>query len=931
MTGKTWMRWSLALALLAWLPVTATAQVAQVGQVAGEVKDAQGGVLPGVTLTLESQDRGFVRTAVTDEQGRFRFSQVPLGRYTVQASLTGFQPRTIQNNLVEAERETMVNVTLAVGGVAETVVVEGSTPIVDPTNQTQVTRLRSEEFEKMPVVRNYQALIGAAPGVVGTGNVNAHGSTTGNNLFLFDGVNTTDPTTGTFGSNLNFEAIQEVVVRTGAVSAEFGRASGAIVDVITKSGTNRFEGSYKFLMTNDDWNKLESTKNEVTDASLSRTKFDSINPIHNVTVGGPILRNRAWFFYSYDRSENTSPERQANAVPGNPVENFQQTTVSGFTSFRATAQLAPNHNLWVKYTASPTDGFVVDYTGNAAERNALTAQNQSGSHWAAQYSGVLGNRWTAEFMAATAKEFIDVVPFEVGANAVDGGAPYLDLTDFRWYNGGAFDGTVDRPRNQATGAMTYFNTWGVSTHQIKFGFDWQNMTSTNDFKFPQAQLFLVTDFNPVTRTFTPDSRQDYDTGSSSSKGNQFAFYARDKIQFDRLNLEGGLRFERQTGTSDVGVRTVDTFTVAPRLSASYALTPDNRMIAVGSYGRIYDSIMQGFSDDFAAIPQQTNYDNYVWNGSEYVFSNRFEADANTFQPNVDVTPRYVDELTVGVERQIGRYLGAGVRYVHRDWNNFVDDLQSFDVDGNVVRVVQNLDEAFRRFRGVEFTFDKRLSNRWSANVNYTFSKTESNHALAQGADFSQLGDFANEMCRQTTDAGLGDADGVFPCSEVQPLLAGRPTFDRPHMIKFGGVYLQPVGPVDLTFGVVGAAASKTTFSKVRTVNVLLPGTLTSSGETLTYLYEGLGSERVSGLDTEVDFSLEALYSPVEVARVGFKFEVFNLFNNESKVNVNNTAWCNSTATAACETAVNNFGKATARGSFNLPQTYRFTFLVRSRF
>jgi hypothetical protein len=341
--------------------------------------------------------------------------------------------------------------------------------------------------------------------------------------------------------------------------------------------------------------------------------------------------------------------------------------------------------------------------------------------------------------------------------------------------------------------------------------------------------------------------------------------------------------------------------------------------------------MQGFSDDFAAIPQQTNYDNYVWNGSEYVFSNRFEADANTFQPNVDVTPRYVDELTVGVERQIGRYLGAGVRYVHRDWNNFVDDLQSFDVDGNVVRVVQNLDEAFRRFRGVEFTFDKRLSNRWSANVNYTFSKTESNHALAQGADFSQLGDFANEMCRQTTDAGLGDADGVFPCSEVQPLLAGRPTFDRPHMIKFGGVYLQPVGPVDLTFGVVGGAASKTTFSKTRTVNVLLPGTLTSSGETLTYIYEGLGSERVSGLDTEVDFSLEALYSPITQARVGFKFEAFNLFNDESKVNVNNQAWCNSTATAACQTAVNNFGKATARGSFNLPRTYRFTFLVRSRF
>src|SRR5207342_1582009 len=110
----------------------------------------------------------------------------------------------------------------------------------------------------------YQTLIGQAPGIVGTGNVNSHGALTSNNIFMFDGVNTTDPTTGTFGANLNFEAIQEMVIRTSAVGVEYGRGTGAVVDVITKSGTNRFEGAFKWLLSNDDWNADNTTVDEVT-------------------------------------------------------------------------------------------------------------------------------------------------------------------------------------------------------------------------------------------------------------------------------------------------------------------------------------------------------------------------------------------------------------------------------------------------------------------------------------------------------------------------------------------------------------------------------------------------------------------------------------------------------------------------------------------
>ena len=222
-------------------------------------------------------------------------------------SLQSFQTTTLTDNLVEAERTTNLAVTLKVAGVEVSTTVVGSTPIVDTKNQTVETRVRAEEFSKLAIGRNYQTLMGVTPGVVGTGNVNSHGALTNSNIFMFDGVNTTDPTTGTFGTNLNFESIQEVVVRTSAVGVEYGRGTGAVVDVITKSGTNKFEGYFKYLAANDDWNKQNSTKNEITGASLQRVKFDHVNPIYSFGGGGPIMQNRAWFYATYENSKNTTP------------------------------------------------------------------------------------------------------------------------------------------------------------------------------------------------------------------------------------------------------------------------------------------------------------------------------------------------------------------------------------------------------------------------------------------------------------------------------------------------------------------------------------------------------------------------------------------------------------------------------------------------
>ena len=273
--------------------------------------------------------------------------------------------------------------------------------------------------------------------------------------------------------------------------------------------------------------------------------------------------------------------------------------------------------------------------------------------------------------------------------------------------------------------------------------------------------------------------------------------------------------------------------------------------------------------------------------------------------------------------QFNQRLGVGVRYIARRWGNFVDDVRTFNPDGSRNRIVTNIDCANRKYNGIEFTVDKRWSENWSASGSYTYSKTTGNHF---GDDFTALEDFAGANCRQTVDPGLFNG-GTFPCSEIFPNLEGRPTFDRPHLIKFNGAYTRPIGPVSLTAGFVGSAVSKTTYTKSRTVSVLSPTTGAQFAQ-MTYRYEPLGSDRVDGLLSIFDLSLEATMRAFQTSQVGVKFDVFNLFNNEEKLNVSNTTWCNSTATSTCATTVGNYGTATTRAAFAAPRTFRVTALVR---
>jgi hypothetical protein len=920
----------LAIALVA-TGAAADAQPLQTGTVSGTIQDATGSVLPGVTVTLTSRERGFSRDTVSDENGRFVFPAVPIGRYDLVATLQGFETAQAVDNLVEQDKTTNVPIALKIGQLTDTVEVLGTVPIVDPTTATVNTRVRREEFEKLPVGRSYQALISTAPGIVnattaaGTtaGNPNALGALSSNNVYIVDAVDTTDPTTGTFGTNLNFESIEEVSVMTSGISAEYGRAQGAVINVVTKSGTNRFEGSAKYIMTNDNWNADNKTASEVTGASLNRVKFDQVNPVWTFTGGGPIWRNRAWFFGGFEHTENTTPQRQ---TVGPIPEDYQQVTENNFGTIRGTVQVAEGHTAWVKYYKSPTDGFVIDYWGGAAERESLTAQNQSSKNWAAQWSGVIRGNWAMEAAFADYGSLITVTTFEEAGRLAN--APIYNFADELFYNGATFDGFVDRPRQQFNVASNWFLTPGGRSHNLKVGFDFQNMESGAEFKYPNGQLYYYESYNQGTNSGVPLARLDYETGPSISSGKIYTLYARDKFEVGaRLALEAGLRWEKQTGSSDLGVATVDTNVVAPRFSGTYDLDGEGRTLIVGSAGRFYSSIIQGFSDSFAGIPQQENYDLFEWNGSAFVFAESVRVGGSDFQPNIDLKPYHMDEFTIGFQRQFGRNMGAGVRFIAREWGDFLEDIRTFRPDGSIQREVVNYDVAERNFRGVQLTLERRFSNNWHAQGSYTYSRTRGNYFDDDG--FSPLGDFLDATCVTTTDLTIG-SNGRIPCAEVQngANKFGYASYDRPHNLKLNGSYLRPIGPVNLVFSALTEFSSKQRFERQRTLNVINPVTGANSGQTATYFYEERGASPVEGLTNYIDFGTEATWRIAGSHQAGAKIEIFNVTNNQEKWQFSNVAWCGAAANATCQTAIDNFGKASARGHFYTPRAFRFSFIYR---
>ncbi len=293
-----------AFVLFALLAATAATAFAQTtGGIVGRVTDEQEGGLPGVTVEARSPALQGSRTAVTDEIGFYRLTLLPPGDYTVSFTLSGFATETRSGVAAALAKDTTLNAVLRPAA-AEEITVTAEVPVVDTTSTSLGANLDARAIQTLPTGRNYSSVVQIAPGVssdahpenTGQSSITVYGSTGAENVFYVDGVNTTGVEYGFQGKELNFEFIQAVDVKTGGYEAEFGRSTGGIINVITKSGGNEFHGD---VFAYHDADGLQTSAKEVV--STGGTQVGFTREDYGFDLGGYLLKDRLWFFGAYDK------------------------------------------------------------------------------------------------------------------------------------------------------------------------------------------------------------------------------------------------------------------------------------------------------------------------------------------------------------------------------------------------------------------------------------------------------------------------------------------------------------------------------------------------------------------------------------------------------------------------------------------------------
>lgn len=900
------------LAVVALGAGVAWADGTQTGSISGVVKDASGAGIPGAQISAKGIGAtAFSRQSFSASNGSYAIRLLPPGKYRVEVALSGFQTVTSEVT-VFVERNTTFDAQLDLAVKAESVSVTAELPVVDKTNTTQGATVNASFTQKLAIGRSYQSLIQMSPGVTGGANPNVRGATSTGNVYLFDGVDATDTTTGTFGSNFNYEAIQEIAVNTGGFSAEYGRASGAIVSVVTKSGTNEFHGSAKLLLTNDDWNADNKMPNEVTGVVTNRKIYDKVIPQYAATLGGPFVKDHLWFFGAIDYVKATRPETQLVITQ----EAFQRNDEIMLWNGKLTWQVTPNHTVEASAAGDPYTGIIRnDYWGvpYTAERESTTYQEQGGESYRGFYSGILGQNLSLEATFATYSSRIDVDQFETNptnpyymfngnkVSTPQARAPHFDFTQVAYFNGATFSGFVERPRTQANVAANYFAQLFGGSHNFKVGVDYQDLDSQNLFAYPDNAVYSDEYFNPNTREFTPYALDVFDAPQlSKSTGTIWAFYAQDKMDFGRFFVNLGFRVDKQTGKSDIGSTVYDSTVIAPRISMKYDVTGKGKTLVSANYGHFYQSLVQNFSDGYAGIPQQTNRNSYLYNPETgvYDFNERIVEGASGTRVNDSLDPVYTQDITLGVEQQIGAYLGVALRGTYRRWQDLIDDIRVAQPDGSRTVDYYNSDKASRRYRGLEVVVDKRFASNWQAFVSYTLQRTEGNH-FGAGDFASSLDDYLDSTA---TRSGSTPITGT-QLNEVNRY--GIAAYDRTHDVKGFGAYVFNLGIVTLTPATTLGWRSGYPYQR-QTEGWTIAGV-----QRQTRFVSERGSDRFPS-QFYWDFSLAADFRLFGELNLGVKAECFNVTDTQTKISGSTTDGV-------------NYGKATANSQYAAPRSFRFTF------
>jgi len=454
----------LAMLVAMTIPAASRAQGVQTGTIRGIVKDQQGLAVPGATVTATSPALQGSRTAVTDAQGQYTINALPPGAYTLKFTLSGFGDVT-QTATLPLGITIEQNATFKPAGLTEAVQVVAPVPAPIATSIVGAN-IKHEEVEALATPRTLEGIATLSPGVTenstNSGQMVVNGAMAFDNIFMINGVDVNDNLFATPQNLFIEDAIEETQVLTAGISAEYGRFTGGVVNAVTKSGGNMFSGSGRVNFLSPSW--TTATPFEVSKGTQATAHPDQVQERYEGTFGGPIVKDRLWFFssgrYQNVNTPQSLPQTGLSIPSTNKNKRFE---------LKLTGTVANGHTIQGGFLTNSTSltnnsglqSFIID-------PHSEVNRSEPNNYFYTNYKGVFGNTLLVE--AQYSQRHFGFVG-DGGTSTAIGDSPFIALNCACLYNAPYFDATDPENRNnkQLTGSVTkYWNMGG--RHETKGGY-----------------------------------------------------------------------------------------------------------------------------------------------------------------------------------------------------------------------------------------------------------------------------------------------------------------------------------------------------------------------------------------------------------------------------------------------------------------------------
>ena len=738
------------------------------GGIAGTARDGTGAVLPGVTVSVSGSTIVGTQTAVTNESGFYRFINLPPGAYQVKFSMSGFSTVTNNDLRVSVGGTAEQDAVLALSSMQEQVTVTAETTVIDTTSSQTASNYGREWVDNAPIQRNsFLDLVAAAPGALradeGSARTMVYGASYDENSFQIDGTDVNDNFFNEVSALTNSDAVEEIEVLSLGAPAEYGNLTGAVYNVVMRQGSNEYHGDVNFFARPSSFTG-DNTKDQTNPDGSFVDACPQDSSVHcpflrdqfydfTAQVGGPLVKDKLWFFASYERQRDES-----SPVGVDPNQFVDRTDEADRYFAKLNWQISARHKILASFhkdssrdpyapgptslpstfvareASTPTPGL--GYTGVLSDKTVVDVR----------YGGFYGDVFLAPSDPAVPREQPRVYNLDTG---VIGGGFYY------WYE-------LHPKRTTLSAKVSHLadNFLGGS-HDFRFGVQYQDseaggLYGYNDLIFTYQQGGSTYGYGYSRSTFSY---------SGNSRGLGVFFDDTFRVN-DRLSLNLGLRYDHNKAFSrsqdeldengnPTGTRfpQADYYTwkyVSPRLGFNLKLTKDGKTVLKGHWGQYHRPITTG---EFA---------NVIGPSIKPVFFGLLEPDTLNLvdleqisdNSNLSIDPDYrsprVDQLTFSLEREVAPNFALGLNYVHKRGTNFgawqdvggiyapatyVDDqgegatgrpiaVQQLQNDiSDLSFVITNREEMNTTIDAGSLIFNKRMANNWSFSGSLTLLRS----------------------------------------------------------------------------------------------------------------------------------------------------------------------------------------------------------------